>query len=156
MNVSADLASRTVINTERKTFVLNGVGGDDVQYDSVVVTDFYRNGRPYIILGNPGVSCVRLRFEVPNVAQVVSVMVTLNHCRTTADGCVDFFVNENEFVTNYKLSPRNDFDYETFTLPKSSVKERDNWFNIRLNRKSPGVYWLSDVHVAVCNAHLVS
>lgn len=121
------------------------VAGFQVRYTSVDETDYYRKGNPYKILRSPGKSKVDLRFMITSLGMMKASVLTLNHCRTTADGVVNLVVNGA--TTRQILAPRYDFGFEAFTVEKQKLVDGQNVISLVLDATSPGVYWLSDAKV---------
>ena len=72
--------------------------------------------------------------------------IHLNHCRTSADGRIDMLINSNVFYFDYQDAPKWNFGVQTFTIPYTKLSlHEENQFDLVLNQKSLGHYWLSDI-----------
>ncbi len=120
----------------------------NVTYHDVATTDYYRRERPYRIFRIPGVSAVTITFGLSGAENVSKVILSLNHCRTTADGVVDIAVNGVPVLPNL-MAPRDNFGTESFNLDSTLFNSDSNVLTIQLGSGSPGVYWLSDAIIDV-------
>ena len=123
-------------------------GYENVTYEDVTTTDFYRKSRPYKLLQKPGKSTVTLTFGLSDAENVSSIILQLNHCRTTADGIVNVALDGTTFIPNLR-APRDDFGKETFRLQADNLRPQGNELTIQLDSSSPGVYWLSDAEICI-------
>jgi len=127
----------------------------ELSYQHTHTTDYYRRGNPYKILSWPGSSSVSICFNIPSLESVSSVIMFLNHCRTTADGVVYMEVNgdpaekieDGSFVKKVVMAPRFNFGVESFHVDLELLQSGSNTITICLDSSSPGVYWLSDVKI---------
>lgn len=120
-----------------------------VQFTDTEVTGEYWPGHPYQLFRDPGQSQVTISFMVPPAVRnypAGSMYLRLNHCRTTANGIVDMFLNGAGYRLNYTDTPIYGFGVQVFEIPYSQLNMTEpNSFVIRLNPSSPGVYWLADI-----------
>ena len=155
----------TIYKLNQETKLLHGIvntanycGNNPVDFHQVRTTDYYRKGNPYKILRVPGESAIILRFQLV-LKKLFSVTISLNHCRTTADGVVNMTVNgrpaektnDGEFVKKVIMAPRFDLGWESFPLCLDLLNDGDNTVTICLDYGSPGVYWLSDAVTETIN-----
>jgi hypothetical protein len=111
-------------------------------YESVLVTDVYRTGYPYLIFPYPDDSKCIVVFRSP---QPTAISLKLNHCRTTALGDIVITVNKTPIPYNNSLTPRDNFGLTTVPISSEFVTEGINEIVIVLHSESPGIYWLSDI-----------
>lgn len=127
----------------------------NVKFQATGTTDYYRKGNPYKIMSNPGTSAVNITFDIKR-KDILHLVIWLNHCRTSADGIVDIYVNKHAYKHTYQNAPKWNFGREHFLVAPSMLKlpSKDNQsvtntVRIKLNNSSPGVYWLSDAQLAL-------
>ena len=155
INCSITQAMHIILNQHGET---DAFSRNQVAFHQVGTTDHYRKGKPYKILRNPGSSVIVFNFNA-TVARLSSVSISLNHCRTMADGVVCLTVNgrpaeqtgEGQFVKKVILAPRYDFGWESFSVCPSLVHDGNNKITICLDSSSPGVYWFSDARIETVN-----
>jgi hypothetical protein len=111
-------------------------------YESVLVTDDYRTGYPYILFPNPAKSKCIIAFHPP---EKTAISLKLNHCRTTALAEIVIMVNEIDIHYDSSLTPRDNFGFTTVPISSEFVTEGINELVIVLKATSPGRYWLSDI-----------
>ena len=124
----------------------------DIGFHNVGTADYYRRkGNPYKIFQILDSSAVIFGFNV-SLKHLKSVVISLNHCRTTADGIICMTVNgkpaemkdDGSFTKKTIKAPRYNFGMESFPVCLSLLKEGPNKITLSLDSSSPGVYWLSD------------
>ena len=121
---------------------------ENVTYEDVITTDRYRPSRPYKLLETPGKSKVTVTFGLSNAENISSIILHVNHCRTTADGIVNVALNGTIFLPTLR-APRDNFGMETFRLQANNLRPQGNVLTIQLDSSSPGVYWLSDAEICI-------
>eukprot|EP00092_Neocalanus_flemingeri_P102580 GFUD01131209.1.p1 GENE.GFUD01131209.1~~GFUD01131209.1.p1 ORF type:complete len:295 (+),score=49.28 GFUD01131209.1:79-963(+) len=165
----AQLTNKTTVCSIKQTthFIMNNFGSNDyettgtwqfndqvITCHEAVTTDYYRKGNPYKILASPGSSIISFSFNI-SLERLSSVSISLNHCRTTADGVVCMTVNgkpaemreDGSFVKKVIMAPRYNFGMESFSLCLQQLHDGQNKVTICLDSSSPGVYWLSDATI---------
>ena len=156
INSSISQITHINLNQHGKT---DAFSRNQVEFHQVGTTDHYRKGKPYKILHNPGSSAIVFNFNV-TVERLSSVSLSLNHCRTMADGVVCITVNgrpaeqrseTGQFVKKVILAPIYNFGWESFSVCPSLVHDGNNKIALCLDSTSPGVYWLSDVRIDTVN-----
>ena len=124
----------------------------NIQLEYVEETDYYRPGRPYVLLHSLDRSKVNISINYYHGGSTFvdgseTLVVNLNHCSTTKHGIVDFLIN-GTLVKSAYMAPIWDFGTEEFRFaygPHLKPGPRINRLTIQLSDGSPGVYWLSDV-----------
>ncbi len=116
----------------------------EITYYDVIMTDYYRRGQPYALLGDPGHSAAVINFNAESLDHVI---LALKHCRTNCDGVIQIYVNGKTFLEEYKDARWDNFGWDEFHIPGDLLSEGHNRVKILLHEESPGVYWLSDVTV---------
>jgi hypothetical protein len=111
-------------------------------YESVLVTDAYRTGYPYLLFPDPADSKCIVVFRPP---EKPTISLKLNHCRTTSLADIVITVNERDILYDKSLTPRDNFGSTTVPISSEFVTEGINELVVVLDSESPGRYWLSDI-----------
>lgn len=136
-----------------QTFDFNK-GYDNVEFISVMTTDYYRSGRPYKLFKFRGQSKVQITFDLPeNVKKPTRLHLTLTECCWS--GMMDIFLNDTLWIEKHHSDNHDNFKTQEVTLEVDTgrLKPKNNTISMRLRDDAEMVYWLSDAIIEV--THIV-
>lgn len=136
-----------------QTFDFNK-GYDNVEFISVMTTDYYRSGRPYKLFKFRGQSKVQITFDLPeNVKKPIRLHLTLTECCWS--GMMDIFLNDTLWIEKHHSDNHENFKTQEVTLEVDTgrLKPKNNTISMRLRDDAEMVYWLSDAIIEV--THIV-
>jgi len=152
-NCSITCLTTVIRNTEKGSVAADD---DNVKLHQISTTDMYRKGNPYMIFRHAGSSILSFNILIAK-QHISSVVLHINHCRTTADGIICMTVNggpaeptkDGRFGKKLIMAPRLNFGLENIAVNPELLREGLNKVTLCLDSSSPGVYWLSDLSVEV-------
>lgn len=120
-------------------------GRSSCRYEDVTMTDYYRKGRPYLLLQDSGCSRCTIKFRI---VEKRDLHITLRHCFTTSVGKIEIAINDHTLEQTWGKA-LDDFLNEDVLLPRDHLKAPPDWniLTITLAPESTAVYWLSDIYI---------
>ena len=122
--------------------------GEDVKFEGVETKVKHHSNRTCKVLKNGGISSIKFKlFDIPENIQVLIASVQVRHCRETAGGSVNLFVNNSMFMPEYRSAPADILSVQQFLIPPACLQKGENWFKIVLDANSDGNYSISDIAI---------
>lgn len=122
---------------------------DNVEFFSVLTTDYYRRGRSYKLFCHNGESELQITFDLPeNVKKPKCLHLTVT------EGCwggmMDIFLNDRLWIAKLEaVGPNFQVHEITLEVDRDWLRPNGNIITMKLREDAEMVYWLSDATIEV-------